>query len=165
MWPPTTTPCECPQAGWCERHHCLKHPALFLLCRRQTEYYQAWEEGRGPCLPAPGTELPAVEATECDAEPAASTDAANGPGLLQRAWNLGKAVTRHVADGGKQVDDSTFEARLAICRECPSCDTARMVCRDPNCGCFLNIKARWQSENCPQLKWPAIPIPDPLTPQ
>ena len=185
MWPPTLTPCECPFAGWCERHRCHKPPAFHQLCRRQIEYFQAWEEGRGPRLrqdrdPA-DTSKYLIETTS----PPHSTNSGeivetadglrnpgselmgvpceSGPGLIQRALNLGKAVTRHVVNRGRVVDDESFHARLAICRECSSCDTDRLVCRHPACGCFLNIKARWQSESCPLAKWPDITA-EPSTP-
>ena len=150
MWPPTITPCECTHAGWCERHRCWKLPAMHLLCRRQMKAYQEWEEGRGPCLQEPPASLVETSATEAERE--RQTD----PSLAQRAMNLGRAIVRHVADKGQTVADDSYEMRLAVCRECELCDTARMVCRHQSCGCFLQIKARWQSEDCPLKKWPSI---------
>jgi hypothetical protein len=77
-----------------------------------------------------------------------------GPGLLRRAANLGRAVARHVADGMQRVPREVLRDRLEICRNCPACDTSRMVCRDKACGCFLRTKATWRSERCPRGKWP-----------
>lgn len=147
MWPPTVTPCVCEQPGWCERHRCFKTWPLHLLCRRQMAYYEAWEAGQGPC----------VETMEEPAEPSSETiigEAAQGPGWGRRMVNFGRAVLRHAGDGLQAVDDAVYEQRLAICRECPMCDQAKMVCHDQSCGCFLNLKARWASEDCPQKKWP-----------
>lgn len=145
MWPETLTGCACEQAGWCPRHRCWKTPDWHLLCRRQDAYFQAWERGEGPCLPEP-TWQGTGEVTDVE-----------GPGLWQRGLNLARALARHVADGTATVDDAAYEQRLAVCRQCPSCDAERMLCREPTCGCFLTIKARWRSESCPLSKWPAAP--------
>lgn len=139
MWPPTITPCECTHAGWCERHHCHKTSTQHLLCRIKPKEFEAWDRGEVLCFDAEKNE-----------------GATSGPGVLRRAWNFGKAVVRHVADGAEQVDESTLQARLDACRVCPSCDLERMVCREPECGCLLQIKATWRSESCPRCKWPAI---------
>jgi hypothetical protein len=42
------TACECVEPGWCPRHRCVKNELHFQLCRRRPDYFQAWEEGRGP---------------------------------------------------------------------------------------------------------------------
>lgn len=78
-----------------------------------------------------------------------------GPGLLRKAANLGKAVVRHVACGGRHVSDEVYLARLAICADCPSLDPERMSCKQRSCGCRVQNKARWRSENCSLGKWPA----------
>ncbi len=159
MWPPTVTPCECPAAGWCVRHQCWKPHPWHLLCRRQQVYYETWERGEGPgqkrSAPEPDSDVVAAPSEEIADEP--TTPA--GPGLLQRAWNFGNAVGRHLADGRRQVSDDELEARLAVCRKCSSCDLAAMICREPTCGCYLSIKARWQSEDCPLKKWPTPAAP------
>ena len=78
-----------------------------------------------------------------------------GPGLLRKAANFGKAVVKHVADGGKHVSDEVYLARLSVCANCPSLDPERMRCLEKSCGCRLKVKARWRSEACPLGKWPS----------
>lgn len=78
-----------------------------------------------------------------------------GPGLIQKAVNFGKAVVRHVADRGRKVSDEVYLARLAICTDCPSLNPQRFSCNEQTCGCRLTAKARWRSESCPLQKWPA----------
>jgi len=78
------------------------------------------------------------------------------PGPIRKAANLGRAVVRHAVDGARKLNDNEYEARLAVCRNCPSCDVERMVCREVRCGCFLRKKARWRSENCPLGQWPEV---------
>jgi hypothetical protein len=155
-WHPTITPCERAQAGWCESHHCWKLLAMHLQCRRQLKAYQAWEEGRGPCLQEPPASLPETAFAEAGAAATLDQDATAGPSLARRAVNLGRAVVRHVADRGQKVSDDLYEARLSACRACSLCDTKRLVCLHKSCGCFLTVKARWQSEDCPLQKWTPI---------
>ncbi len=78
------------------------------------------------------------------------------PNFVRKAVNLSKAVAKHVSDGGRKVDESQFQERLNICRNCPSCDTERMVCQEKKCGCKLTLKASWRSETCPENKWPTV---------
>ena len=77
------------------------------------------------------------------------------PGLLRKAANFGKAVVKHVADGGKHVSDEVYLARLSVCANCPSLDSEKLRCKERTCGCRLKTKARWRSETCPLKKWPA----------
>ena len=44
-------PCECPLAGWCERHAIEKHEAWHRLCQTNHGYRRAWDEGKGPGQP------------------------------------------------------------------------------------------------------------------
>jgi hypothetical protein len=39
------TPCECSAPGFCARHQCEKDRSLYELCRRNPEFYAAWERG------------------------------------------------------------------------------------------------------------------------
>lgn len=129
--------CVCPVAGWCERHQCRKTAHWHQLCQHRADYFQLWEEGRGPG----------------QRQGHSAGNGAPEPGLLQKAVNFGTAVARHVADGARQVTTDEYHARLNICRTCDSCDVARMVCREQACGCQLHIKAKWRSEHCPVNKW------------
>lgn len=42
------TACECPLAGYCQRHGVKKRDGWHKLCQTRENYYQAWEDGRGP---------------------------------------------------------------------------------------------------------------------
>lgn len=44
------TPCECPAAGFCERHKCTKTERFHELCKTRPDYFMAWENGIGPCI-------------------------------------------------------------------------------------------------------------------
>ncbi|MEQ9586899.1 MAG: hypothetical protein RJS97_02960, partial [Parvibaculaceae bacterium] len=83
-----------------------------------------------------------------------------GPGFIRRGLNFFKAASRHVADGMQLLEEDQVEARLNVCRSCDHCDTDKMVCLRPECGCFLKVKARWRSEECPLGKWEKVSISD-----
>ena len=135
------TPCECDEPGWCHRHKCLKPGFLVDQCQVSKIAFDRWERGQGPCVPT--VEVPP-----------------EGPGLARRAVNFGTAVVRHAANGLQQVNTAAFEARIRICQNCSSCDSDRMVCLQPSCGCSLTIKARWASEDCPLGLWPNLRVSD-----
>jgi len=130
---PSQTGCVCSGPGFCDRHQCAKTPHWHHLCQTRADYFGLWESGNGPGQSRP-----------------------QEPGIARKAVNFGKAVAQHVADGRRTVSDAVYETRLSVCRECSSCDTNRMVCREPGCGCRIKIKARWHSQNCPLEKWPAL---------
>lgn len=73
------------------------------------------------------------------------------PTLLQKAVNLGRAVTHHLAAGLPESDDETVNHRLAICHSCERFDVERVSCRA--CGCRMNVKVRWAEQKCPIGKW------------
>ncbi len=43
-----TTPCECQEPGFCPRHRCEKTAHWHHLCRTRSDYFQLWEDARGP---------------------------------------------------------------------------------------------------------------------
>lgn len=40
---PMTTQCECPIAGYCDRHNRIKNEHLHALCQTRQDYFDAWE--------------------------------------------------------------------------------------------------------------------------
>ena len=40
--------CECEEPGFCERHKCEKTIALYRKCLQGGDFWEAWEQGRGP---------------------------------------------------------------------------------------------------------------------
>lgn len=42
------TRCQCGGPGWCERHGVQKTPHYHHLCQTREDYFQLWEQGRGP---------------------------------------------------------------------------------------------------------------------
>ena len=76
------------------------------------------------------------------------------PPTLQLAKNFSKAITKHIVNGLKNVSPQQYKERLDICNGCALMENGR--CTHPDCGCFLDKKAWWASENCPLEKWPVV---------
>jgi len=73
------------------------------------------------------------------------------PSLIQQAKNLGGSVINHIKEGMKQATPEKQKERLDICYKCPlyAADSGRCT----SCGCFLKVKASWESSKCPKGHW------------
>ena len=50
---------------------------------------------------------------------------------------------------GDQVTVDKYNNRILICNQCADkCGSKCCIC-----GCYLNKKAKWSTESCPQNKW------------
>lgn len=68
--------------------------------------------------------------------------------------NFAKAVVKHVANGLETVSLPTYQNRLNICNKCEMRSENR--CTHEECGCFIDKKAWWASEECPLDKWDGV---------
>ena len=75
------------------------------------------------------------------------------PGVATQAWNIMTAARDFVADGFRTVTAETYQARLSICDECEQRHGDRCL----KCGCFLTVKAKGRTFECPLNKWPETP--------
>lgn len=139
--------CQCPVAGHCPFHNMLKTEYLWKLCQTDERYRALWDNianGSGNTVTQPKSQP-------------------SSPGWFQKAANLGSSLVNHALGGFKQVTETEKQQRLDTCRECPDCnlkDGEPETCR--LCGCYLQIKAGWQSEQCPANKWkPLDVLPEP----
>jgi hypothetical protein len=71
--------------------------------------------------------------------------------IINLAQNFGNSVINHIADGLKQVPEEEYNKRIDICKTCDKYDAEANKCT--HCGCFLKVKASWNSEKCPLSKW------------
>ena len=107
-----TTPCECPMAGFCQRHGINKSTHLHKLCQNHIGYFNMWEECKGPnqnpsdCIKPQKSELPNEEKPQT-----------NLPSTMQMAKNFIKSASAHVVNGMKNVSTEKQEERLKICAE------------------------------------------------
>jgi hypothetical protein len=79
------------------------------------------------------------------------------PPVTNRILNYAKAQLAHTAKGRPEVSEEEWQRRMAICQS-NQCGLATLVnervrCTHPSCGCFLEIKARWQEQQCPVGLW------------
>lgn len=61
-----------------------------------------------------------------------------------------KAIVRYIRFG-KKVTFNDYVYRLTVCEVCEYCDKDNWSCK--KCGCYLNKKAKMNTENCPNDKW------------
>jgi hypothetical protein len=73
------------------------------------------------------------------------------PSALRMAGNFVKAAVKHVGDGMRKVELQEYQQRLEICNDCLL--RVKNRCTHESCGCFLDKKAWWASEECPLEKW------------
>lgn len=112
-----------------------------LSLQKVNEYRRRW--GLGPLDKLNGDVIPV--------EPAAA------PSLLVRAWTFAKAFKRHAADGFRRRTRAEIDTLAAICESCEHFDGR--ACKLCGCHCsnresdFFN-KLAWESEQCPERKWP-----------
>lgn len=143
------TNCECPLAGYCNRHKIEKSPHMHKLCQNHPKYFQMWEECRGPgqqnvtCKEE--VVVPPVVREEQD-QPQKKM-----PNLFQQAKNFAAASVEHVANGMKNAEKTVQETRMEICQGCEFMDVKSQRCTA--CGCFLPTKTKWASSSCPKGKW------------
>ena len=76
------------------------------------------------------------------------------PGLLKRAGSLAKAIgseTKAIVQKQPNLTSRQVAARLAVCGSCDQLRSNRTCAR---CGCFVDAKARFRSQDCPLRRWP-----------
>lgn len=132
-------PCQCPAAGWCERHQMRKSKAVHKVCINSSEQRAVWdyvaEHGKSPY--------------------------GERPGMMRLIGNFSLALIKHMAGGGVHATDQQIQARMDICQTCPSRRFDGTVCVHPSCGCRISrtrmaSKLAWASESCPDGHWGAI---------
>ena len=57
----------------------------------------------------------------------------------------------NIKSGFKSVSFKEYHSRKAICTGCMFYDAGSNRCTD--CGCWIENKAKWKSEDCPQGFW------------
>jgi hypothetical protein len=71
------------------------------------------------------------------------------PTLVTQAINFTKASATHLASGAGKVSLPIYEERLATCSICPQRTNSNCAV----CGCNLEVKASWQTSECPIANW------------
>tara|TARA_A100000172_G_C3041210_1_gene110554 strand:- start:741 stop:965 length:225 start_codon:yes stop_codon:yes gene_type:complete len=66
-----------------------------------------------------------------------------------RVWTFTKAIAKYAKSGFENVPRFEYLKRLSTCNECEFRE--HDVCGV--CGCYLEAKAKWNTEDCPKNKW------------
>lgn len=71
-------------------------------------------------------------------------------GMIKKAANFTKAVTKHAFNGFTKTPSMVYRSRLDICNSCEFLVDNKECGK---CGCPVAEKASWASEQCPIEKW------------
>ena len=156
-----STPCECPMAGYCERHGVNKSAHLHKLCQNHIGYFVMWEDCQGPNQNPHNCQKQSSKSNETNFQAPAQNMLESPveqenkpqqklPSTVEMARNFLGAATDHVKNGLKNVDEEEQRQRLAICEVCPHLVEGG---RCGKCGCFLQTKTKWASSSCPIGIW------------
>lgn len=77
------------------------------------------------------------------------------PSSTDKVKNFLLAISKYAINGFKNVSSEDYEKRLITCNDCDK--NKHGVCQE--CGCFIGVKAKWATEDCPLGKWPKIELP------
>lgn len=124
--------CQCLASGYCPVFNRDMNSTLHSLCQENSErgekYRKLWTDQR---------------------------DLHRAPNLIQKATNFAAAVAKHALDLGTKVSEEILKQRLDICSSCERLSEDKSTCNE--CGCPVETKASWRSEDCPLKKWAAPP--------
>ena len=76
------------------------------------------------------------------------------PGIVRQAFSAAAAAADECGAamaGLAPVEDSEIARRLAICGACEFLIAGERRCS--KCGCFVEAKARFRTQGCPQGRW------------
>jgi hypothetical protein len=77
------------------------------------------------------------------------------PSLFTKGVNFVWAALKHAASGFQRASDEVYKQRISICEACERLNAEREC---ELCGCAVDIKASWASQECPLRKWLALPV-------
>jgi len=104
-------------------------------------------------------------------DPSKPTQAAPGRGAVGNVARGAVSIAKTQILRRSRISEDGYQARLAVCRDCPgghavwkqgdvhTCGPMLQSIRDKNqrtCGCILRAKARDRYEDCPFGYWPKI---------
>jgi hypothetical protein len=120
------TPCACSSEEnssgvFCDRHKCWKTPDLVQLCKKRKDYFDLWEQGRGPMqsmyenVMKEGTKIE-KEKEEKDKEILERDYFMSDPNIPKKSRGLGDTVAKITkATGIKAAVDTVFDAMDKDC--------------------------------------------------
>lgn len=84
------------------------------------------------------------------------------PSLIDQGKNLVKfshKLINHIqkvssSEESLSISDEIYNQRIEVCKTCPKYDKEQHRCKE--CGCFLEVKAKFIFEECPLQKWQTV---------
>jgi len=72
--------------------------------------------------------------------------------FFYKVKNFSIAVLKRIGGGMKNVSESEYIERTMVCGSCEYKKEDECL----KCGCMISKKAWWQTEDCPENKWPNL---------
>ena len=73
------------------------------------------------------------------------------PKKLKKLSNFALAAAKFAAGGFIKSTKEVYDSRVLTCLACPFYNVDNDEC--DKCGCPIEVKAKWSTENCPENKW------------
>lgn len=73
------------------------------------------------------------------------------PSLIEQGKNLISSVQSIVSGDEFLANEVIQQDRMDVCRMCDRYSERRKRCKE--CGCFLEVKVKFASSECPLNKW------------
>jgi hypothetical protein len=73
------------------------------------------------------------------------------PGKLKKLSNFTLAAAKFAAGGFIESSKEVYDSRVLTCLACKYYDVDTDDCL--KCGCPIEVKAKWNTESCPENKW------------
>jgi len=73
--------------------------------------------------------------------------------MSEKVRNLTKSLVRHASNGFDNTSVEVREERRNICLGCPHMIDSGLLIACQQCGCFIDTKIAWSSEQCPIGLW------------
>lgn len=79
-------------------------------------------------------------------------DEQKSPSMFKMVSTFTKEFSKYVRAGAPNVSPADYALRLDTCNGCEFLKKSSMRCG--KCGCLLEHKAKWETSECPENKWP-----------
>tara|TARA_R100001594_G_scaffold148874_2_gene205166 strand:+ start:207 stop:464 length:258 start_codon:yes stop_codon:yes gene_type:complete len=73
------------------------------------------------------------------------------PNIIKKGFSLANSLLRYAREGFPNVSQDIYEQRMLTCNSCDDLDKKMSTCK--LCGCYVEYKARMETESCPKNKW------------
>ena len=74
--------------------------------------------------------------------------------IINLVKTFSSELYNYVKKGAPNVTEAEYKERLEMCASCEHLDKEKSKCK--RCGCYMPVKAKWATADCPVNKWKKI---------